>query len=142
MTESTKTTPPSQESPYPPPVVSYPPGPFNGSIYPPPGPPGAYQPFFPYPPPPDGAHTDGAQNGVPPAPYMMFAAPPPGVMYYPPHAQTQRMFYFVISVMLPLTFSRSFRLTSAQPRVSSIKSSEAQAGEDGGEYHFLSCILL
>ncbi|KAF8802278.1 hypothetical protein BYT27DRAFT_7226574 [Phlegmacium glaucopus] len=87
MTESTNATPPNQENPYPPPVVSYPPpGSFNGSPYPP-GPPGAYPPFYPYPPPPDGTHPEGAQNGVPPAPYMMFA--PPGVMYYPPHPQAQ-----------------------------------------------------
>ena len=122
MTESAKATPPSQENSYPP-VPPYPPGPFNGSPYPP-GPPGAFPPFFPYPPPPDGAHTEGAQNGGPPAPYMMYA-PPPGVMYaYPPHAQAQCMLYFIFLTLSPLTFSRSFWPTTAQPRASGIKSSE------------------
>lgn len=91
MTDSTKTTPPTQEGhPYPPPtLVSYPHQAYSGSPYPPPGPPGAYMPpFFAYPPPPDGSHPEGAQNGGPPGPFMIGL--PPGVVYaYPPHPQAQ-----------------------------------------------------
>ena len=132
MTESAKATPPSQENPYPP-VISYP-GPFNSSAYPPPGPPSAYPPFFPYPPPPDGTHTEGAQNGGPPGPYMMYA--PPGVMYAYPHTQPQGILHFNILTYFSLTFSCRFRRTaSGQPCACNIKSSKAQASEDGREFH-------
>ena len=71
--------PPNQENSYPP-VPSYHPGPPIS-----------------LPPPPDGAHTEGAQNGGLPAPHMIYA-PPPGVMYaYPPHTQAQCMLYLISS---------------------------------------------
>lgn len=89
--EQPKTAPTTNADQYPPPTVAYP-HTFNGTTFPPPGPPGAYpQPFYsPYPP-PDGAHPENGQNGTPStAPYMMFHAPPPGVfLAYPPPSQGQ-----------------------------------------------------
>ncbi|KAF8905215.1 hypothetical protein CPB84DRAFT_1771918 [Gymnopilus junonius] len=90
MAEQAKSAPATQEHPYPPPtLVPYPQQVYNGAPYPPPGPPGAYMPpMFAYPPPPDGSHPEGAQHGVPPAPYMIGL--PPGLVYaYPPHPQAQ-----------------------------------------------------
>ncbi|KAJ3488222.1 hypothetical protein NLJ89_g11637 [Agrocybe chaxingu] len=84
MTEQAKSSPPTQEHPYPPPtIVPYPHQAYNGA-FPPPGAPGGYlPPFFAYPHPPDGNHPEGAPNGVPPGPYMIGL--PPGVVYaYPP----------------------------------------------------------
>ncbi|KAF8230278.1 hypothetical protein L208DRAFT_1476600 [Tricholoma matsutake] len=91
-TEQAKTAPVNQDPSYPLPPVSYPHN-FNGTTFPPPGPPGAYpQPFYPpYPPPPEGgAHPENGQNSATSAPYMMFHAPPPGVfLAYPPPSQNQ-----------------------------------------------------
>lgn len=59
----------------PPALPQYPPQPFPGAPYPPPG---AYTWYYPPP-----ADPNGDPNGPPPGPYVML--PPPGIMYgYPP----------------------------------------------------------